>query len=65
MDLRGQPESTAGGLSCRQDGVGVDGDFTRYQGSVHDVHDTSGHYPFWVLSIWVVPQVHFCSCPLL
>jgi len=28
-----------------KDGVGADGDFTRYQGSVHNVHDTSGLCP--------------------
>ena len=45
MGLRGQPESSVDGIRFNQQGgVGVDGDFTRYQGSMHKVHELSGRH---------------------
>jgi hypothetical protein len=52
MGLRGQPEPHG---ICE---VGADGDFTRYQGSMHEVHDREDRV-LMIRSIWVVPQVHF------
>ena len=66
MDLRGQPESSVKRYEFDQHrGVGSDGDFTRYQGSMHKVHESSGRHFCWMQSIWVVPQAQFCSCPFL
>jgi len=32
---------------------------------MHHVHESSGQYPFWMQSIWVVPQAHYALVPFI